>query len=142
MKCSFVTDYKAILECVQCAIDLYEDFDMMEDYNFDAKQCAEYIHKYCWFVSFHDEVLRGFILLEFLGDSREANLHFVKLDSGSILSGWRMFLDLIENEVSVLHAYIDIDKRSVVNVAKRLGFEFDVNNQNKRYAHGKRRISS
>ena len=121
LKASIVQKPETILEVIRCAEDLYGEIDLMEDYNFNAEQAAEYIHEQCWLIAFHEEHLEAFVLLEWIGE-REANIHFCYLFNGPFRTGWKLFLNLVEPHIDLINAIVENHKTSVIRIAKRLGF--------------------
>jgi hypothetical protein len=136
MKMSLVNNEDTVRAVIECAVEKYNEIDIMEDYGMDVNETVQYIKNHCWLVTFYKEDLLAFIILEF-NDYNDVNLHFCKLLPGNILQGWKMFIDFTEKQGLTLNAYIDTDKQSVVRIAERFGFE--IQDKDKRYCYGKRR---
>ena len=121
LKASIVQKPETILEVIHCAEDLFGEIDLMEDYNFDSAQAAEYIKEQCWLITFHEDILKAFVILEWIG-KREVNIHFCYLFSGPFRKGWKLFIELVKPHINTINAIVENDKTSVIRIAQRIGF--------------------
>lgn len=135
MKMSLVSNEAVLTAVIECAVEKYGEIDIMEDYGMNVLETVEYIQNHCWLMTWYDQDLLAFVILEFVKD-RIASIHFCKLLPGNILRGWKMFEKFIDDERIELRCTIDRKKESVMQFAERIGFEFYPNTPE--YAVGRR----